>query len=248
MDSSNRKLFFTAVLVFFLSVLTYGAPVYSGCKSVDKKHAEETAKYIADVIVAGRGIVASNQGLINDPQKGDKGFTPDKVAGEIKAKFKDMTGTDVADLPPETKEVVQQVINAAMMSVKMNQKRINEKGKGYKGYIPAVFGRETGQILKGRCNIFIKQTTFKYRNAYNQPDAFEKKVLHKFESPGYPKGRGYGEFVGNRYRYLRPIYIKNACLKCHGEPAGSIDPAGRKREGYKVGDLRGAISVMFPVK
>ncbi|RUM93091.1 MAG: hypothetical protein DSZ23_00325 [Thermodesulfatator sp.] len=248
MNSRIEKTALLTTLFTLLALVTVAATGFAGCKSVNKKNAEETARYIADIIVAGRGIVASNQGLINDPQKGDKGFTPEKVAAEIKAKFKEMTGTDVADLPPESREVVQQVIDAAMMSVKMNQKRINQKGKGYKGYIPAVFGRETGQILKGRCNIFIKQTTFKYRNAYNQPDAFEKKVLKKFESPDYPKGKGYGELVGNNYRYLRPIYIKDACLKCHGEPAGSTDPAGRKREGYKVGDLRGAISVMFPVK
>jgi len=94
----------------------------------------------------------------------------------------------------------------------------------------------------------IKQTTFKYRNAYNQPDPFEKKVLQRFEQPGYSKGQGYGEFVGTDYRYLRPIYIKKACLKCHGTPMGSVDPAGRKREGYEAGDLRGAISVKFPVR
>ena len=248
MKFSILKTFVACAVLFSFVIIIPAVVCMADCKSVSKEQAEETARYIADVIVAGRGIVASNQGIINDPQKGDKGFTPEKVAEQIRAKFKEMTGTDVSSLPPDIRAVVDQVINAAMMSVKMNQKRINEKGRGYKGYIPAVFGRETGQILKGRCNIFIKQTTFKYRNAYNQPDAFEKKVLKKFEEPGYPKGRGVGEFVGNDYRYLQPIYIKKACLKCHGEPKGSIDPAGRKREGYKVGDLRGAISVKFPVK
>ncbi len=235
-------------MIFFCTLFALGTSGYADCRSVTKDKAEATARYIADIIVAGRGIVAANQGLINDPEKGDKGFTPDKVAEQIRAKFKEMTGKDISELPPEIRETVEQVINAAKMSVQMNQARINQKGKGFKGYIPAVFGRETGQILKGKCNIFIKQTTFKYRNAYNQPDPFEKKVLEKFEHPGYPKGQGFGEFVGNDYRYLRPIYIKKACLKCHGEPKGSIDPAGRKREGYKVGDLRGAISVQFPVK
>jgi len=37
-------------------------------------------------------------------------------------------------------------------------------------------------------------------------------------------------------------------LKCHGEPAGEIDVTGHKKEGYKEGDLRGAISVAFPVR
>jgi general secretion pathway protein A len=246
MKASGRFLCKVGILLCLLVVA--GLAYAQNCKDIEKDKAETTARYIADIIVAGRGIVAVNQGLINDPAKGDKGFTPEVVASQIRAKFKEMTGKDISSLDPETRGILDQVIKAAMMSVAMNQKRINQKGKGFKGYIPAVFGRETGQILKGRCNIFIKQTTFKYRNAYNQPDSFEKKILEKFERSDYPKGEGYGEFVGNKYRYLRPIYIKQACLKCHGEPKGSIDPAGRKREGYKVGDLRGAISVMFPVK
>ncbi len=216
-----------------------------GCKSISRDNAQVIARYIADVIVAGRGIVAKNQNLINDPSKADKGFTPEYLESQIRQSFKEMTGKDVSELSPEARDIVQQVIEAAKLSVQMNQRRINQKGKGFKGYIPAVFGRETGQILKGRCQIFIKQTTFKYRNAYNQPDPFEKKILTMFEDPAYPKGKGYGEFVGSHYRYLQPIYIKQACLKCHGEPKGSIDPAGRKREGYKLGDLRGAISVAF---
>ncbi len=216
--------------------------------AIPKDKAEEIAKYVAAMIVAGRGVVARHQGLINDPSKGDKGFTPEYVEAKMKESFKKITGKDVNELDPLVKTVVDQVLHAAKMSVQMNQGRINQKGKGFKMYIPAVFGRETGQILKGMSKIMIKQTTFKYRNNYNQPDEFEKKVLSKFESSDWPKGKGYGEMVGNFYRYLQPIYIKKACLKCHGGPKGASDIAGRKKEGYKEGDLRGAISVMFPVK
>jgi hypothetical protein len=232
-----------AALVFAVS----GSMCQAACKPISKDKAEKIATYIADVIIAGRGIVAEHQGLINDPQQGDKGFTPEYVEAKIRERFKEMTGKDISQLDPEAREIVEQVITAAKMSVKMNQPRINKPGKGFKGYIPAVFGRETGQILKGRCNIIIKQTTFKYRNAYNQPDSYEKTILKKFEDPSYPKGQGYGEQTGKFYRYLKPIYIKKACLKCHGDPKGATDIAGRKKEGYKEGDLRGAISVMFPV-
>ncbi|MBA2847940.1 DUF3365 domain-containing protein [Thermosulfuriphilus ammonigenes] len=237
------------LVVVTVFCLGFCIPAFSSvCQSIPREKAEMIARYIADIIVAGRGIVAQHQEIINDPNKGEKGFTPEYVESLLRKKFKEMTGHDISQLDPETRAVVEQVIEAAKMSVKMNQKRINQPGKGFKGYIPAVFGRETGQILKGRCNILIKQTTFKYRNAYNQPDPFEKKVLKMFEAPSWPKGKGYGEFIKGRYRYLRPIYIKKACLKCHGEPAGSRDIAGRIKEGYKEGELRGAISVSFPVK
>ena len=245
-----RRSFRRAFEITFLAAVFLFAGFYSAqgdCKVISKQHAEAVAKYIADVIVAGRGVVAEHQGLINDPLRGDKGFTPEYVEQKIREKFREITGNDISSLEPEAREMVEQVITAAKMSVKMNQARINRAGKGFKGYIPAVFGRETGQILKAKCNIVIKQTTFNYRNAYNQPDPFEKKILAMFEKPDYPKGQGYGEFVGSNYRYLRPIYIKKACLKCHGEPKGALDVAGRHKEGYKEGDLRGAISVMFPV-
>ncbi len=38
------------------------------------------------------------------------------------------------------------------------------------------------------------------------------------------------------FRYLRPAYIRRPCLNCHAE------------QGYRVGDLRGGLSVSLPVK
>ncbi len=235
-----------------LSILFFFATMFCAFQSVaapiPKDKAAEIAGYTATMIIAGRGVVAKNQDLINDPNKGNKGFTPEYVEKQMLESFKKITGKDVSDLDPEVQKVLKEVIDAAKLSVQMNQARINQKGKGFKMYIPAVFGRETGQILKAKTDIAIKQTTFKYRNAYNQPDAFEKKVLKMFENPDYPMGKGYGAMENGRYRYLKPIYIRQACLKCHGEPKGAMDISGHKKEGYKLGQLRGAISVSFPVK
>ncbi len=236
---------FTIMLSAFLIYSISAWPAFSA--PIQKKDAEQIGEYTAAMIVAGRGVVAKSQDIINDPSKGDKGFTPEFVETQMLKDFKKLTGKDVSELPPSVQSVLKQVIDAARMSVQMNQQRINKKGVGFKMYIPAVFGRETGQILKARTDINIKQTTFKYRNAYNQPDPFEKGVLKRFESPEYPKGKGYGEFVNDHYRYMKPIYIKKACLKCHGSPKGEKDISGHVKEGYKVGDLRGAISVSFPV-
>jgi hypothetical protein len=49
-------------------------------------------------------------------------------------------------------------------------------------------------------------------------------------------------------RYVVPLYIEKSCLPCHGEPAGEKDITGRIKEGYKEGDLRGAISIIVPIK
>lgn len=49
-------------------------------------------------------------------------------------------------------------------------------------------------------------------------------------------------------RYLVPVYISKSCLNCHGDTVGSLDVSGHKKEGYKEGELRGAISIVVPVK
>ncbi len=238
---------YSPIMLLFFLLFSYAFSLQVEAAPIPKDKALEIASYTATMIIAGRGVVAKHQDLINDPSKGEKGFTPEYVEKQMIESFKKMTGKDIKDLDPEVQKVLRKVLDAAKMSVQMNQARINQKGKGFKMYIPAVFGRETGQILKAHTDIAIKQTTFKYRNAYNQPDDFEKKVLKMFENPDYPMGQGYGEIENGRYRYLKPIYIRQACLKCHGEPKGTTDISGHKKEGYRLGQLRGAISVSFPI-
>jgi hypothetical protein len=77
-------------------------------------------------------------------------------------------------------------------------------------------------------------------------------VLKKFLNPSYPEGKGYGEVVSKDgkpyYRYMLPIYVEKACLKCHGESDGKADPTGHMKEGYKVGEARWASSVSIPLQ
>lgn len=131
----------------------------------------------------------------------------------------------------------------------------------FKGIIPAYMGRVVGEDFFKNTNIRIKQTTlgkgeFGPRNIYNAPDDWENQVLTRFYEPSYPKGKGYGEDTeldGKRiYRYMLPLYIEKACLKCHGNPATSptgdgLDMAGKPMENYKEGEVRGAISIIFPL-
>ncbi len=240
------------LVISILSIALIFASSLSEARStnfyVKKDKANQTAYFIAAMIVAGRGVVAKHQPLLNNPSIGNKRFTPKYVQQCILENFEQITGVTYYDLDREIRSVLDQVLEAAKMSIQMNQRRINRKGIGFKGYIPAVFGREVGMILKYKSNISLKQSTLRYRNIYNQPDPFERQVLLKFESSNHPKAQGYGEFRDGLYRYLHPIYIKRVCLKCHGEPAGEIDVTGHKKEGYKEGDLRGAISVAFPVR
>lgn len=112
-------------------------------------------------------------------------------------------------------------------------------------------------ITKG---IYIKRVSFKNRNPNNKPDDFETKALDYFDKL---KSEGQlnestefvevTEFDGDlSIRYLKPIIMQAPCLNCHG-PVESIMPDVKeiisqkypddKAHGYKIGDLRGAISI-----
>ena len=49
------------------------------------------------------------------------------------------------------------------------------------------------------------------------------------------------------FRYLAPMRIEKNCLDCHGEPAGEIDVTGYAKEGWRSGDVGGAISIVIPL-
>ncbi len=142
---------------------------------------------------------------------------------------------------------------SAKSVINESQKVINMKGKEFKKIIPAVVGRRTSFKFNKTMGVgyYLKQTSIMYRNPANHPDAFETQYLNEFEEPGYPKDKGRGMVITNSdgskvYRYMLPLYIKPPCLKCHGEPKGEMDISRGIKEGYKEGEIRGAISVMIP--
>lgn len=70
----------------------------------------------------------------------------------------------------------------------------------------------------------------------NEADTWEKKALKQFED-GISEVSNIEKMEGEDYlRYMRPFYVDKTCLKCHAE------------QGYKVGDIRGGLSVSVPMK
>jgi len=65
-------------------------------------------------------------------------------------------------------------------------------------------------------------------------DAWERAALEKFEK-GSRVEQGLTGPAGNQmFRYMEPLMTEAACLDCHAN------------QGYKVGDIRGGISIAFP--
>ncbi|MHC4266865.1 MAG: Tll0287-like domain-containing protein [Planctomycetota bacterium] len=131
----------------------------------------------------------------------------------------------------------------------------------FKGFVPALVGSEIANDFSLMTGHKLKQTSLKLRNPNNKPDEWEKKILNKFELSKYPKGAGFGEILETDdkeiYRYMKPIYIEKACLKCHATKDKTRPEIREFLEnkypydqafGYKEGDVRGGISIIISLE
>ena len=108
----------------------------------------------------------------------------------------------------------------------------------------------------------VERTSLKYRNPDNKPDAWETSVLEQFEQrkqKGEPvKTMEFSELTehdGQKvFRYMKVIPTGEVCLKCHGSNVQqpivnkikSLYP-NDMATGFKMGDIRGAFSVIQSV-
>jgi PAS domain S-box-containing protein len=85
-------------------------------------------------------------------------------------------------------------------------------------------------------NIISKLTSFAPSRPESKPDKWELAALEEFSNGVVSKS----EFVEidnvEYFRMMQPIFLEESCLKCH------------ENSKYKVGDLRGGISLMVPMK
>jgi chemotaxis family two-component system sensor kinase Cph1 len=79
-------------------------------------------------------------------------------------------------------------------------------------------------------------TSLKLLRPENKADEWETKALKSFEY-GVKESIELSEIKGQLYlRYMKPMITVEGCLKCHGH------------QGYKVGDIRGGVSVSINMK
>jgi len=80
-----------------------------------------------------------------------------------------------------------------------------------------------------------KITSLELLNPVNTPDAWEREALQAF-AEGEKERQGVSLINGKQYlRFMQPLLVEEGCLKCHGH------------QGYKVGDIRGGVSVAVPL-
>jgi len=109
-------------------------------------------------------------------------------------------------------------------------------GKTYTKKNPALMTREISEIADREGAFQFHITSLKPLNPNNTPDPFERQALLGF-------AQGKSEAIGKEkrdgvtyYRYMAPLFVEQACLSCHAA------------QGYKIGDVRGGISVRFNIE
>ncbi len=129
-----------------------------------------------------------------------------------------------------------------------------EHGEEARRLMPAMAGNEIGKKFYNATGYQLRQISSKYRNPDNKPDKFEEKALVEFEKDkNLSEYKGVDKVNGQKVlRYLTPLYIEEACLKCHSAKETipefiQEDYPEDKATDYSFGDLRGAISVVVPV-
>jgi len=216
---------------------------------------EQTARLLAILLDSGRSVINENQALFDDRGKAEKGFTADVFERQLQQVFRDRSGTDLGDLEaakiaPSARKLLRELALVSKQVVAEAQPQINQRGLGHKGFIPAVFGARVAMRFSERSGVRMKQTALTPRNTANAPDRTERQALEAFADPGYPREKFISEMTAKNgvLRLMFPLYTTRQCLDCHGEPKGTLDKTGYPREGLKLGDNAGAISVAIPAR
>jgi len=216
---------------------------------------ETTARLLAILLDSGRNVINENQVLFDEQRKTAKDFTPDVFERQLLDIFHSRSGTDLRDLkaariPAGAKKLLKELVLVSKEVVAEAQAEINRPAGGFNEFIPAIFGARVATRFTERTPVRLKQTALVPRNPLNAPDAAEQTALEAFADPSYPREKVISEVTakGGSLRLMFPLYTTRKCLDCHGDPKGERDRTGYPREGLRLGQNAGAISVVIPIR
>ena len=100
---------------------------------------------------------------------------------------------------------------------------------------PALMTKEISQLTGAENGVKFHITSLKPINPQNTPDLFEEESLKEFERGIKEVWKVDRTSTPPLFRYMAPLYVDESCLVCH------------KNQGYKVGGVRGGISINIPL-
>ncbi len=100
---------------------------------------------------------------------------------------------------------------------------------------PAMVTRELSEYSVQENFCRFRVTSLKPVNPDNAPDEFERRSLLLFEKGEAEVFKVESGENGRILRYLTPLIVEDSCLECH------------LQHGYKVGDIKGGLSLTIPL-
>ena len=241
-------------LPFFLALNTAILPPGPAAARDGGAHDLQVALRLASLLRSARAVIAASQERINDPAGGDKGLTADHVLAIATAAYEEANGLPPLHDGQEAREA--RLIAAQMTAIRdvmdANQATINREGVGFKGFVPAVFGRlvneRFAELVGDEARVKVTAPPEMVRNRKARPDAWETEIIRsRLATDAWPEGQVYAgeDDSGERaaFRVLVPEYYSAGCLACHGGPEGTFDVTGYPKEGGTLGALGGVISI-----
>ena len=101
---------------------------------------------------------------------------------------------------------------------------------------PAYMTRQISEIDNLKHDINFHITSLKPIRPANKADRWEEYALKQFEQDTMEKLQLIKTDSAMIYRYMAPLKTEKSCLRCHAV------------QGYKLGDIRGGISISFPAE
>ena len=222
----------------------------------ERMELSETARLLAVLLDSGRVVVGRAQPAINNPRLEDKGFTASAFEAQLRREFQARTRHDLhhlagAPMPESAKPLLLRLSFFMQKAVHDVQPDINKKGIGFKGFIPATFGTQVAHSFSKDTGLKLRQIGppgKEPRNPGNKPDDEEELLLYAVQKNHPRVGDHIVEQQLTDHRGIRvmlPLFYSRQCLACHGNPKGEVDISGYEKEGFKEGDLGGAISIVL---
>ncbi len=160
----------------------------------------------------------------------------------------DESGSKKAGAVSSAEEIIQMRSALAQTFVKPDMEITEDTFKSVCGAV----AKRVKEIME-KDGYKIRHASAKYRNPVNAATQEEISILETFDRNREIKGQwDVVETDGKKFqRYMKPIFVEDACLACHGpkekRPEFIVDkyPEDRAYD-FKTGDLRGMVEVMFP--
>jgi hypothetical protein len=143
MPAALTKTFRWVLVATFVCVLGMAVRLSGVGRAADYDEEIAIAKSLAAMLSAGLTVISIDQDLIDNPDIGDKGLDGKTVLAHAQQLYQESTGSNPLTVDPNSRRgrLLRAEMNAIIEVMDAHQKSLNQRGIGFKGFIPATFGR-----------------------------------------------------------------------------------------------------------